>query len=1348
MELRETGLRVTTSLAGIWGQPSQPNSVGFSECCTPTNGIIMVNSDSEFQKLLQSLCVSSSALHVLAKSSRMEIEQAPLLEGRSASGRDKVTPYAEGGFFSILTFSWLSPLLSEGYRKPLHFDDIPLLAHADTAEEALRVLESSWSSIHFSSSASLLKCLALSYWKPALVSGCYAGVYTFASYIGPFLVNDFVVSLSASDDSSLHEFALVGLFFGAKVVESLAQRHWYFRAQQMGMRVRSLLTVLIYKKGLSMSSLSQQKHSSGEVVNYAGVDVQRIGDFSLYLHDTWLLPMHIVLSVSILYINLGLASIAGLLATAFTMLANLPFSKLQERFQSQIMKAKDTRMKATAEALKNMRILKLQAWELKFLEKIMALRSTEYKWLSRFHYTQAASLGLFWGAPLLVAIVTFGSCVILGVPLTTGRVLTALATLRIMQDPIRNLPDLVSMLTQTKVSLDRIRVFLNEQDICINDVDLSISSPHEAVAIELCNATFSWQNGHAVPTLRVPSLCIRRGMRVAVCGKVGSGKSSLLLSILGEIPKSSGTVKVCGRVAYVAQSPWIQTGTAVDNILFGKAMNRAHYVNVLQACALVKDLELFSHGEQTEIGERGINLSGGQKQRFQLARAIYQDADIYLLDDPFSAVDAHTGQHLFKECILGALANKTVIYVTHQVEFLPAADVVLVLQEGNIVYNGPYKELESATSILGPLSAAHATSSQATGADESYAHSKDMKQMSDELCNVDDVFGCMEDHEVDENAKQKEMVQLVQEEEKEIGKVSFSVYLSLIQAAYRCSLVPVILLAQTMFQCLQIASNYWLAWATPKMDTEEPFVSMKRVLGIYVILACGSTGCVLLRTISMAAVTLKTSQIFFKRMIYCIFHAPMSFFDSTPTGRILNRASTDQSAMDFDVTLRLGGVALSFIQLVGIFAVMSQAAWGLVLLFVPAFGICTWMQQYYVASARELARLVGVKKAPVLQHFGETISGAATIRALNKQHDFMSRNLQLIDHYSKPYFHNIAAMEWLCFRLDLLTNCIFTLSLLIIVSMLKDTIDPSIAGLAVTYGLNLNIIQSWLTWNLCNLENKIISAERIQQYTCIANEGPCIIENDRPPRGWPMKGTVNFINLKVRYGQRMPLVINGITCTVLGGTKIGIVGRTGSGKSTLIQALFRLVEPTEGKILIDGIDIMELGLHDLRTHLSIIPQDPTMFEGTLRFNLDPLEEHTDTEIWQALERSQLEHTVRARDQKLDAIVNENGENWSVGQRQLVCLGRALLKKRRILVLDEATASVDFATDSVIQNTIQVEFADSTVIAIAHRIMTVMNSDLVLVLSDGKVAEFDKPARLLKNSSSLFAKLVAEFSRRS
>jgi len=399
-------------------------------------------------------------------------------------------------------------------------------------------------------------------------------------------------------------------------------------------------------------------------------------------------------------------------------------------------------------------------------------------------------------------------------------------------------------------------------------------------------------------------------------------------------------------------------------------------------------------------------------------------------------------------------------------------------------------------------------------------------------------------------------------------------------------------------------------------------------------------------------------------------------------------------------------------------------------------------------SSRELVRIVGIQKAPIIHHFGESIAGAATIRGFGQEQRFRKKILYLFDCYARPFFYSFAAIEWLCLRMELLSTFVFAFSMALLVSFPIGTIDPSMAGLAVTYGLTLNARQSRWILSLCKLENKIISIERIQQYSRIPSEAPLVVENCRPPPSWPFKGTVDIVNLQVRYKENLPKVLHGITCTFPGGKKIGIVGRTGSGKTTLIQALFRMVEPIDGKIVIDGIDISTIGLYDLRSRLGIIPQDPTLFEGTIRVNLDPLEEHTDSEIWEALDKCQLGDIVREKDQKLYSAVTENGENWSVGQRQLVSLGRALLKQARILVLDEATASVDTATDGVIQRTIRAEFGDCTVISIAHRIPTVIDSDLVLVLSDGKVAEFDTPVSLLENKSSLFLKLVSEYSLRS
>lgn len=1065
-----------------------------------------------------------------------------------------------------------------------------------------------------------------------------------------------------------------------------------------------------------------------------------------------------------------IAFLATLAATLLSIFSNTPLARLQEKYQDHLMTAKDERMKATAECLRSMRILKLQAWEERYRSKLESLRNEEYSWLRKTLLTQAAITFLFWGAPIFVSVVTFSTCLMLQIPLTAGRVLSALATFRVLQEPLRNFPDLLAVIAQTKVSLDRLSSFLDEEELQKNAV-IKLDKESRSFAIEIKDGSFSWDPSLPIPTLSKINVSITKGMRVAVCGKVGSGKTSLLACMLGEIPKLSGTVKLCGQTAYVSQSAWIETGNIEENILFGSPMDKPRYKNILQVCALQKDLSLFSHGDQTIIGERGINLSGGQKQRVQLARALYKDADIYLLDDPFSAVDAHTGSELYKDCILGALAQKTVVFVTHQVEFLPAADLILVLRDGQIIQAGKYDELLQVGTDFNTLVSAHNDAIEAMDvaeyimdeADESDkpAFVGNVEEEPAKLCEIDKLPKIKGDKQSLENQlniepknKKKNMgkrlrrKQLVQEEERERGSVSWHVYWSYMTAAYKGGLIPIILFAQTAFELLQISSNWWMAWASPPADGHQARSGSNRLILVYMGLAFSSSFCVFVRALLVSVCGLKAAQKLFLTMLNCIFRAPMAFFDSTPTGRILNRASSDQSVIDLDISFRLARFASTSIQLLGIIGVMCQVTWQVLLLFLPVMVVCLWIQKYYMASARELTRLVGIQKSPIIHHFGESISGALTIRGFGQQKRFMKTNFLLFDNYARPFFNSFSAIEWLCLRMELLSTFVFALSMVLLVSLPLQNIDPSMAGLAVAYGLNLNARQSRWVLALCKMENKIISVERIHQYTRLPKEADAILEDSRPPHSWPTYGTVELENLQVRYGAHLPLVLHGITCKIPGGKKVGIVGRTGSGKSTLIQALFRMVEPAGGRILIDGLDITSIGLYDLRSRLSIIPQDPTLFEGTMRANLDPLEEHTDIEIWEALDKCQLGDIVRAKELKLETSVTENGENWSVGQRQLVCLGRALLRRTRILVLDEATASVDTATDGLIQRTIRRELTDCTVITVAHRIPTVIDSDFVLVISEGRVAEYDAPISLLEDKTSVFLKLVSEYSLRS
>lgn len=1294
--------------------------------------------------------------------------QEPLLVEEEELGCLKVTPYRDAGLFSLATLSWLNPLLSIGAKRPLELKDIPLVAPSDRAKASYKAVNSNWEKLkaeHQNSSKqpSLAWALLKSFWKEAALNAVFAGMNTLVSYVGPYLISYFVDFLGGKETFAHEGYILTGIFFAAKLVETLTTRQWYLGVDILGMHVRSALTAMVYKKGLRLSSLAKQSHTSGEIVNYMAVDVQRVGDYSWYIHDMWMLPLQIVLALVILYKNVGIAFVATLIATIISIVVTVPVARIQEEYQDKLMTAKDERMRKTSECLRNMRILKLQAWEDRYRIKLEEMRGVEFKWLRKALYSQACVTFIFWSSPIFVSAVTFATTVFLGTQLTAGGVLSALATFRILQEPLRNFPDLVSTMAQTKVSLDRISGFLQDEELR-EDATTVLPRGTSSIAIEIMDGVFCWDPSSSKPTLSGIHMKVERGMSVAVCGMVGSGKSSFLSCILGEIPKLSGEVRVCGSAAYVSQSAWIQSGNIEENILFGNPMDKRKYKNVIHACSLKKDLELFSHGDQTIIGDRGINLSGGQKQRIQLARALYQDADIYLLDDPFSALDAHTGSELFREYVLSELADKTVIFVTHQVEFLPAADMILVLKEGQIIQAGKYDDLLQAGTDFRSLVSAHheaieamdiPTHSSSEDSDENESLEAPIRTSKKSISSVNDIASLAKEvHEGSSEIKEKKKAkrsrkkQLVQEEERVRGRVSMKVYLTYMAAAYKGLLIPLIIIAQTLFQFLQIASNWWMAWANPQTEGDEPKVTPTTLLLVYMALAFGSSCFIFVRAVLVATFGLEAAQKLFFNMLRCIFHAPMSFFDSTPAGRILNRVSIDQSVVDLDIPFRLGGFASSTIQLIGIVAVMSEVTWQVLLLVVPMAIVCLWMQKYYMASSRELVRIVSIQKSPIIQLFGESIAGAATIRGFGQEKRFLKRNLYLLDCFARPFFCSLAAIEWLCLRMELLSTFVFAFCMVLLVSFPRGSIDPSMAGLAVTYGLNLNGRLSRWILSFCKLENKIISIERIYQYSQIPSEAPPLIEDFRPPPSWPVNGTIQLIDLKVCYKENLPLVLHGVSCTFPGGKKIGIVGRTGSGKSTLIQALFRLVEPAAGSILIDNIDISGIGLHDLRSHLSIIPQDPTLFEGTIRGNLDPLEEHSDKEIWEALDKSQLGEIIREKGQKLDTPVLENGDNWSVGQRQLVSLGRALLKQSKILVLDEATASVDSATDNLIQKVIREEFRDCTVCTIAHRIPTVIDSDLVLVLSDGLVAEFDTPLKLLEDKSSMFLKLVTEYSSRS
>ncbi|GAA0181640.1 ATP-binding cassette [Lithospermum erythrorhizon] len=1243
---------------------------------------------------------------------------------------DHVTPFAKAGFLSRMSFWWLNSLMKRGRENPLSEKDIPSLREADQANSCYLTfveLFDRQNRAHPSKQASILWTIVKCHRKEIIISGFFAFLKIVTVSSGPLLLNAFIEVAEGNESFQYEGYVLAVVLFFAKILESLSQRQWYFRSRLIGVKIKSLLTAAIYKKQFRLSNAAKLVHSSGEIMNYVTVDAYRIGEFPYWFHQTWTTSFQLCLALLVLFHAVGLATIASLVAIILTVLCNTPVAKLQHKFQTKLMVAQDDRLKAISEALVNMKVLKLYAWETHFKNVIEKLRAVEEKWLSAVQLRRAYNTFLFWASPVLVSAATFGACYFLGVPLSASNVFTFVATLRLVQDPIRTIPDVIGVVIQAKVSFSRIVKFLEASELETSSVRNESNGGNIDYSILVKSADLSWEENLSKPTLRNINLEIRSGQKIAICGEVGSGKSTLLAAILGEVSVVQGSVQVFGTIAYVSQSSWIQTGSIRDNVLFGAPIDSLRYQETLEKCSLLKDLELLPYGDHTEIGERGVNLSGGQKQRIQLARALYQNADIYLLDDPFSAVDAHTATSVFNDYVIGALSGKTVLLVTHQVDFLPAFDSVLLMEDGEILHIGPYNELMSSSKEFQDLVHAH----------KETAGSERLTEVS--VPKGHDVIKQELQKTTDDKSAVSDGDQLIKKEEREEGDTGLKPYIQYLNQNKGFFLFTLAALSHLSFVLCQISQNSWMA-----VNVDNSNISPLKLIVVYLVIGFGSTLFLLCRSLSTVVLGMQSSHSLFSQLLHSLFRAPMSFYDSTPLGRILSRVSQDLSIVDLDVPFGLifavGATTNAYSNLV----VLAVVTWQVLFVSIPMVYLAIRLQRYYFASAKEFMRINGTTKSFVANHLAESIAGSMIIRAFKEEERFFQKNLELIDTNASPFFHSFAANEWLIQRLETLSATVLASSALCMVLLPTGTFTPGFIGMALSYGLSLNMSLVFSIQNQCSLANYIISVERIHQYMHIQSEAPEIIEEKRPPVNWPTMGRVDIQDLQIKYRADAPLVLRGISCTFEAGHKIGIVGRTGSGKTTLIGALFRLVEPVGGRIIVDGVDISTVGLHDLRSRFGIIPQDPTLFTGTVRYNLDPLGQNSDQEIWEVLGKCQLREAVQDKEEGLDSLVVEDGSNWSMGQRQLFCLGRALLRRSRILVLDEATASIDNATDMILQKTIRTEFVDCTVITVAHRIPTVMDCTKVLAISDGKLMEYDEPAKLMKNDGSLFARLVNEY----
>ncbi|XP_054698314.1 multidrug resistance-associated protein 1 isoform X7 [Grus americana] len=1210
------------------------------------------------------------------------------------------------------------------------------------------------------SEASLFKVLYKTFGPYFFMSFLFKAAHDLLMFAGPEILKLLINFVNNKAAPNWQGYFYTGLLFVCACLQTLILHQYFHICFVTGMRLKTAIVGVIYRKALVITNSARKTSTVGEIVNLMSVDAQRFMDLATYINMIWSAPLQVILALYLLWQNLGPSVLAGVAVMILLVPVNAVMAMKTKTYQVAQMKSKDNRIKLMNEILNGIKVLKLYAWELAFREKVLEIRQKELKVLKKSAYLAAMATFTWVCAPFLVALSTFAVYVTIDKNniLDAQKAFVSLALFNILRFPLNMLPMVISSIVEASVSLKRLRVFLSHEEL---DPDSIIRGPIAEAegSIVVKNATFSWSKNDP-PLLNSINFTVPEGSLVAVVGQVGCGKSSLLSALLGEMDKKDGYVVVKGSVAYVPQQAWVQNATLEDNIIFGKEMNESRYKRVIEACALLPDIEILPTGDKTEIGEKGVNLSGGQKQRVSLARAVYCNADIYLFDDPLSAVDAHVGKHIFEKVIgpKGILKNKTRVLVTHAINYLPQMDTILVMSDGKISEMGSYQELLQQDGAFAEFLRTYANTEQSVeNSDTNSPSGKEGKPVENGVL-VNEAPGKLMHRQLSNSSTysrdtgkpphqsstaelqkplaEKNSWKLTEADTAKTGRVKATVYWDYMKAIG----LFISFLSIFLFMCNHIASlasNYWLSLWTddPVINGTQQYTNVR--LGVYGALGISQGIAVFGYSMVVSIGGIFASRHLHLNLLHNVLRSPMSFFERTPSGNLVNRFSKEIDTIDSTIPPIIKMFMGSTFNVIGACIIILLAT-PIAAVIIPPLGLVyLFVQRFYVATSRQLKRLESVSRSPVYSHFNETLLGVSVIRAFEEQKRFIKQNDMKVDENQKAYYPSIVANRWLAVRLEYVGNCIVLFAALFAV-IARNKLSAGLVGLSVSYSLQITAYLNWLVRMSSELETNIVAVERVKEYAEMEKEAEWSIEQTAPASTWPEEGKVEFRGYGLRYREDLDLVLKNINVTINGGEKIGIVGRTGAGKSSLTLGLFRINEAAEGEIIIDGINIAKIGLHDLRFKITIIPQDPILFSGSLRMNLDPFDQHSDEDIWRSLELAHLKNFVSSLPDKLNHECAEGGENLSVGQRQLVCLARALLRKSKILVLDEATAAVDLETDKLIQSTIKSQFEECTVLTIAHRLNTIMDYTRVLVLDRGEVVECGSPDHLLQEKGIFYS----------
>ncbi|KAI3405616.2 YBT1 [Candida oxycetoniae] len=1409
-----------------------------------------------------------------------------------------VTPSPENvsSIASFISYSWLDPMVWRAYKSPLQKNDIWGLREDDYALYVLKGFEASKSTLRFTFKIFM-------HFKFLFAIQAFWAIVDSVLVFGPSVLLKKVLEYVADPSLTSTNLAWTFVFMMpiTKMADTIASGCSLFLGRRVCCRMKAVIIGEVYAKALrrkitvtetgatkekkkdtlpngndkkTSKQQQQQQYNEeeentdvedkkeekeikktaelGAIINLMAIDAFKVSEICGYLHYFVGAILMILICTVLLYNLLGWSALVGSLTIVVLLPINYSLAQWMGRLQKQMLGVTDKRIQKLNETFQSIRIIKFFAWEDKFFESAMDIREEELRYLKKRCAVWCVAAFVWFITPTLITLLSFYCYTIIEKNTLTAPVaFTALSLFTLLRSPLDQLADMTSFVIQSKVSLDRVADFLDEAETSKYDqlaMEKDINSPE----IGFQNANLSWNSASKADfKLRDINIAFKTGKLNVIIGPTGSGKTSLLLGLLGEMDLISGKVFLPGiipreelvldefglteSVAYCSQSAWLLNDTIRGNIIFGAHFNQERYDKVIEACGLVRDLQILGAGDQTEIGEKGIALSGGQKQRVSLARALYSNSKHLLLDDCLSAVDSHTALWIYENCITGPLMeNRTCILVSHNVALTAQnAEWIVVMENGRVKNQGTTEELLTLgdlgddelikTSVLNSRTSSSANlqslndknNEMKTRAAIIEQKLKNLKQNDD-----NDEEGEGGENDNDESHAKKSDGKLIEEEGKAEGVVGLKVYIAYAKVFGGWPVWTTILLAFVLSQSVYMLQSFWLRiWslnsekatqAINSLLTSTPSVLLSQsnnnvieslqfgvryvvngikfissgidqvsafkeehstlyYITVYAIIGFAYSFTASFRVFVTFFSGIEASNRIFKSVLTTILRAKLRFFDKTPIGRIMNRFSKDIESVDQEVTPFAEGVFICFVQCFSTLILISFITPGF-LIFALIISLLYYLVGYfYLTLSRELKRYESITKSPIHQHFSESLNGVATIRAYGIESRFMKQNLQAIDNNNRPFFYLWVANRWLSFRIDAVGSLVmFFAGVFVLLSVGK--IDAGLAGLSLSYAIAFSESALWIVRLYANVEMNMNSVERLQEYLEVEQEPPYEIKETEPPKNWPDQGHISVKDVSLRYSPELPRVIKNVSFDIQPHNKVGIVGRTGAGKSTIITAFFRFLDPENGTIKIDGVDITTIGLRNLRQAITIIPQDPTLFVGTIRSNLDPFDEYTDGQIFEALKRvnlisdetSSLEtSTVTAattidvdavavmdenqnKFHNLENAITEGGGNLSQGERQLVCLARSLLKNPKIILLDEATSSIDYKSDSMIQQTIREQFGESTILTIAHRLRTIIDYDKILVMDAGQVVEYDNPYVLIINKESLFYNEAAHY----